>query len=149
MTEKKKLINPLIPLEVIPPYKETEDKVALMQGIDSIASLNKQMLAVKRERAQLEIQNRGLDEAIKLINGMAAMTDIILSEEVMEKVKKSIETTKDVKELAVAYGIFADKLTQLQGQNVLEDLGGGKKKMKVSVAFQNDSGERTGVQVEL
>lgn len=145
----KSLINPLMnPNTMITPAQEVEEKLTLMQDIDSITTLNKQLLAAKREKTQLEIQNRALDEANRTMDAMVQIMDVLLDESVMNKVKSNIETARDVKELAVAYGIMADKLKELQGDNVLEDMG-SKKRMKISVAFQNDSGEKAGVQVEV
>lgn len=145
----KSLINPLMnPNTMITPTQEVEEKLTLMQDIDSITTLNKQLLAAKREKTQLQIQNRALDEANRTMDAMVQIMDVLLDESVMNKVKSNIETARDVKELAVAYGIMADKLKELQGDNVLEDMG-SKKRMKISVAFQNDSGEKAGVQVEV
>lgn len=143
------VINPLMKSNtMITPEVEVENKIALMEEIDSVASLNKRVLAVKREKIQLDIQNKSLDEALKIIDGMSTLTDVILDDKVLKKVKNSIQSTRDVKELAVAYGIFADKLQQLQGDNVLEEMG-FKKRMKISVAFQNEVGDKAGVQVEV
>ncbi len=146
---KRSLDNPLLKsTTMITPDVEIDNKVALMEDIDSIASLNKQLLAVKRENTQLEIQNKSLDEAKRALDATIHIMDIFLDESVMNKVKKSIKSARDIKELATAYGILTDKVAILAGDNVLESLG-VKKRMKISVAFQNDSGDRTGVQVEV
>lgn len=146
------LLNPIMAqsgnVNIISHEEEVENKIALMEDIDSIASLNKQLLAVKRENTQLEIQNKSLDEAKRALDATIQIMDIFLDNTVMSKVKKNIKSARDIKELATAYGILTDKVAMLTGDNVLETLG-AKKRMKISVAFQNDSGDKTGVQVEV
>lgn len=75
---------------------------------------NKDALAEQKKRAALMLDGKKLEESIKIMGGMQAITDIITDAEVLERVKDNVKTAMDVKFLADAYGKLADKMQTLQ-----------------------------------
>lgn len=75
---------------------------------------NKDALAEQKKRAALMLDGKKLEESIKIMGGMQAITDIITDPEVLGRVKDNVKTAMDVKFLADAYGKLADKMQTLQ-----------------------------------
>lgn len=74
-------VNPLLQSPVITVNDETEQKVQIITEIESLAQINKQQLAVKRQQIELEVE--------KII-------DSVLSKETLKRVSKSINTPMDM-----------------------------------------------------
>ena len=60
-------VNPLLGSQVITVDDENEQKVELIEEAQSLSILNREVLEVKRRQVELEVDNKKLDAANKLI----------------------------------------------------------------------------------
>lgn len=120
-------VNPLLQSPVITVNDETEQKVQIITEIESLAQINKQQLAVKRQQIELEVE--------KII-------DSVLSEETLKRVSKSINTPMDMKFMAEAAERLTGTLKNLMNRNSMDEFG-TKKKQKINFIFKS-SGTITG-----
>ena len=88
---------------------------------------SKKALAEKKKQISLSLDNKKLDEAVKLIEGMQGISNIMTDAEVIAKIKKNTNTPMDMKFLSDAYGKFADKLATLQRIDTIDENGSGKR----------------------
>ena len=61
-------VNPLLGSQVMTVSDETEQKVELINEIESLTQLAKQELSIKRQKVELEVDNKKLDTALKTIS---------------------------------------------------------------------------------
>lgn len=141
-------VNPLLGSQVISVNDETEQKVEMINEIESIAELNKQQLAVKRQRIELEVDNAKLDVAKKTISTVDKIIQSVANEDVLSRVAKNIQTPQDMKYMAEAAEKLTGTLKNLMNPNVADEYG-GRKRTKIVAQFQTQSGERASIGVSI
>jgi hypothetical protein len=134
------LDNPLLANQsrelVISPGQELEQKIDMLNEIDSIATITKQQLSVRRQRVELEVENKKLDTAKKTIDNIEKIIDAVSSAEVLERVTKNINNALDMKLMAEAAERLTNTLKGLMNSNVLDEMG-TKKKQKINFMFKS------------
>jgi hypothetical protein len=140
--------NPLMVSPVITPESETEQKIELVNEIESLAQLNKEQLMVKRQRVELEVDNAKLDVAKKTISTIDKIIQSVANEEVLERVASNIQTPQDMKYMAEAAEKLTGTLRNLMNPNVVDEYG-GRKRTKIIAQFQTPSGEKASIGVDI
>lgn len=156
--------NPIIPVDVevldnplmaghqkelsISPAQENEQKIEIINDIESNVTLIKQQLQVKRQKVEIQVENKKLDTANKAIDSIEKIINAVSKEEVLERVTKNIKTPMDMKMMAEAAERLTNSLKGLMNSNVLDDMG-NKKKQKINFMFKTSGGEVQGaIQVD-
>ena len=129
MTEKKKTakkneaeqellpFNPLMGNMVVSTDEENEQKLELIEQTQSLAELNKEVLEVKQRQTELIVDNRKLDAATKLIEGINTVADRAFDEETLTKIfEKEDLTPMDLKFMAESMDKMANTLKSLMRQ---------------------------------
>lgn len=141
--------NPLLHAPVITVDEENEQKAEFIEEVQSLAILNKQVLEVKRRQVELEVDNKKLDAANKLIDGINAVADKALSPETIKKIIDQPKLTPmDMKFLAEAMDKMANTLKSLMNPSVQDEYG-NRKRTKIMAQFQTPSGEKATMAVEV
>ena len=78
--------NPLMGSPIISVDDENEQKIELIQEAESLAVLNKQVLEAKQRETELIVDNKKLDAAKKLIDGINAVADKAFDEDTIRRV---------------------------------------------------------------
>ncbi|HHX60592.1 MAG TPA: hypothetical protein GX707_07740 [Epulopiscium sp.] len=150
-TENSDLLafNPLMSSPTISVDDENNMKGELIEEAQSLAVLNKQVLEAKQRETELIVDNKKLDAAKKLIDGINAVADKALSEETLNKVLcKDDLTPMELKFMAEAMDKMANTLKSLMRSSVQDEYG-GRKKTKIVAQFQTQSGERASIGVSI
>lgn len=142
--------NPLVgDAPVITVDDENEQKVELIEQTESLAVLNKQVLEAKRRETELVVDNKKLDAAQKLIDGINVVADKALNEETIRKiVTKNDLTPMDLKFMAEAMDKMANTLKSLMNPSVQDEFG-GRKRTKIIAQFQTASGDKASIGVDM
>ena len=140
-------VNPLLQSPVITVNDETEQKIDMINEIESLATINKQRLAVRRERVELEVDNKKLDTAKKTIGAIEKIIDSVLNEDTLERVTKSIETPMDMKFMAEAAERLTNTLKNLMNRNSVDEFG-TKKKQKINFMFKSTGTVQGAIQID-
>ncbi len=90
--------------------KEIEDKT-------------RKLLAERKNQVMMTLDGKKLQEAMKIINGMEQISDVITDFEVIARVKESIKTPMDLKFLTDAYKTLSDKLQMLTRLDTVDSEG--------------------------
>lgn len=149
--DKKDLlpINPLLGSNVISLEDENEQKVELIEEVQSLAVLNKEVLEVKRRQVELEVDNKKLDAANKLIDGINIVADKALNEETIKKIIAQPNLTpQDLKYMAEAMEKMSNTLKGLMNPSVQDEYG-NRKRTKIIAQFQTQSGDRASIGVDI
>lgn len=147
------LDNPLVAEQskslIITPEEENEQKAELIEQTESLAVLNKQILEAKRRQVELIVDNKKLDAANKLIDGINIVADKALNEETIKKIiNKEDLTPMDLKFMAEAMDKMANTLKSLMNPSVQDEFG-NRKRTKILAQFQTPSGEKATMAVEV
>jgi len=152
LVDKKPLLpfNPLLQdTSIIDVDDENDMKVGLIEKSQSLAVLNKQVLEAKQRETELIVDNRKLDAAKKLIEGINAVADKALSEETIAKImKKDSLNPMDLKFMAESMEKMASTLKSLMKPSVADEFG-NRKRTKIVAQFQSPSGERASIGVSI
>ena len=141
--------NPLMPSSVVSVDDENNMKYELIEEAQSLAVLNKQVLEAKQRETELIVDNKKLDAAKKLIDGINLVADKALSEETLNKVlSKEDFTPMDLKFMAESMDKMANTLKSLMRPSVQDEFG-NRKKTKIVAQFQTQSGERASIGVSI
>jgi hypothetical protein len=140
--------NPLLQGQMITPGQETEQKVAMIAEIESLAEINKQQLSVRRERVALELDNKKLDVAKTIMDGIEIIADEIVKPETIKKImgKKDL-SPMDLKFLAESMDRMATVLKNMMNPNVADEFG-NKKKTKINFMFKSTGVVQGAIQVD-
>lgn len=146
--ENKKLFNenPLVAPKKISVSDETEQKVELIENIESLAVLNRQELAMKRQHCELVTDNKKLDAAKKIMDNFDSLLEVVLDPDVLQVVKGNIKKPLDIKLLSEAMEKLIKTHSMLMNPNVADELG-TKKRQKINFMFRSGSTQGV-VQVE-
>lgn len=136
--------NPLMGSPIISVGNENEQKVNMINEIETLADINKQQLMVKRQRAELIVDNKKLDTAIKTIDTVDKIINAVSSEEVLMRVTENIKTPMDLKMMAEAAERLTGTLKNLMNPNVADELG-NRKHHKINMMFKGQGA----VQIEI
>jgi hypothetical protein len=131
----------------ISPVQELEQKVDLVNNIESLAVLTKQKLALKREEVQLEVDNKKLDTAKKTIGAVEKIIDAVLTKDVLERVSLNIKTPMDMKFMAEAADKLASTLKNLMSGSAVDEMG-NKKKQKINFMFKSTGTVQGAIQID-
>jgi len=147
------LDNPLVTEQsktlIITPEEENEQKAELIEQTESLAVLNKQILEAKRRQVELIVDNKKIDAANKLIDGINIVADKALNEETIKKIiNKEDLTPMDLKFMAEAMDKMANTLKSLMNPSVQDEFG-RRKRTKILAQFQTPSGEKATMAVEV
>jgi hypothetical protein len=140
-------VNPLLQSPIITVEDETEQKVQMITEIESLAQINKQQLAVKRQQVELEVDNKKLDTAKKTIGAVEKIIDSVLSEETLKRVSKNINTPMDMKFMAEAAERLTGTLKNLMNRNSIDEFG-TKKKQKINFMFKSSGTVQGAIQID-
>lgn len=139
--------NPLLGIQSISVNDETEQKIEMINEIESLADINKQHLAVKKQQTELLVDNKKYDTALKTIDTIDKIINAVADEDVLERVKQNINTPQDLKYMAEATDKLTSTLKNLMNPNVADEFG-GKKKHKINFMFKSNGPVQAAVQVE-
>lgn len=139
--------NPLLGSNIVTVENELERKIEAVNEIESLAELNKQQLMVKRQRVELEVDNKKLDTAKKTISTVEKIIESVANEEVLERVAGNIQTPQDMKYMAEAAEKLTGTLRNLMNPNVADEFG-NKKRHKINFMFKGSGAVQAAVQVE-
>ena len=142
-------VNPLLGSQVITVDDENEQKVELMEEAQSLSILNREVLEVKRRQVELEVDNKKLDAANKLIDGINIVADKALNEETIKKIIQQPNLTpQDLKYMAEAMEKMSNTLKGLMNPSIQDEYG-NRKRTKIIAQFQTQSGERASIGVSI
>lgn len=141
--------NPLMGSQVISIDDENDQKIELIEEAESLAVLNKQVLEAKQRETELIVDNKKLDAAKKLIDGINAVADKALSQETLEKIiMKDDLTPMDLKFMAESMDKMANTLKSLMRPSVQDEYG-GRKKTKIMAQFRSPDGTTASIGVAM
>lgn len=141
--------NPLIDSPIVSVEDENEQKVELIEEVQSLATLNKQVLEAKQRETELIVDNRKLDAAKKLIEGINVVADKAFDEETIKQVlTKEDLNPQDFKFMADAMSKMSDTLKSLMNPSV-QDAYGNRKRTKIVAEFRTQNGERMTMGVDM
>ena len=141
--------NPLMGSPIISVDDENEQKIELIQEAESLAVLNKQVLEAKQRETELIVDNKKLDAAKKLIDGINAVADKAFDEDTIRRVmSKEDLNPQDFKFMADAMSKMSDTLKSLMNPSV-QDAYGNRKRTKIVAEFRTQNGERMTMGVDM
>lgn len=137
--------NPLMASPVITVEDENEQKFEMIEEIQSLAVLNKEVLEAKRRQVELEVDNKKLDAANKLIDGINIVADKALNADTITKVlSKEDITPQDFKYMAEAIDKMSNTLKSLMNPSVRDEFG-NRNRIKIAAEFQTHGGGKTSI----
>ncbi len=139
--------NPLVAPRKISVSDETEQKVELIESIESLAVLNRQELSMKRQNYELITDNKKLDAAKKIMDNFDLLLGVVLDPDVLEVVKGNIKRPLDIKLLAEAMEKLIKTHSMLMNPNVADEIG-TKKRHKINFMFRSSGPAQAAVQIE-
>lgn len=141
--------NPLVSSPMITVNDENHMKGELIEEAQSLAELNKQVLAAKQRETELIVDNRKLDAAKKLIEGINLVADKALSKETIEKILDQ-ENLKpmDLKFMAESMEKMANTLKGLMNPSVADEFG-NRKRTKIMAQFRSPDGSTASIGVDM
>lgn len=141
--------NPLMGSQVISVDDENEQKLDLIHEVESLATLNKQVLEAKQRETELIVDNRKLDAAQKLIEGINSVADKAFNEETIKKVlSKEDLNPMDFKFMAESMDKMANTLKSLMRPSIQDEYG-GRKKTKIMAQFRSPDGSTASIGVAM
>lgn len=141
--------NPLISSPAISVDDENEQRVELVEEVQSLAELNKQVLEAKQRETELMVDNRKLDAAQKLIEGINTVADKAFDEEtIMQVLSKEDLNPQDFKFMADAMDKMSRTLKDLMNPSI-QDAYGNRKRTKIMAQFRTPSGEQVSLGVDM
>ena len=161
-TEKKDLVedkknddtllpyNPLMgtqPVQSVSVEDEGNMKGELIQQAESLVELNKQVLAAKQRETELIVDNRKLDVAKKLIEGINLVTDKTLNTETLIKVLDNCERPQDFKYMTESVEKMANVLKGMLNPSVADEFG-NRKRAKIVAQFRSPDGSTASIGVD-
>ena len=140
-------VNPLMQSLIISPAEETEQRVQLISEIESLAEINKQALAARRQTIEIEVESQKLETALKTIDSIDKIINAVSSAEVLAKVTKNIKTPMDMKMMAEAAERLTNTLKNLMNSNTIDGMG-TKKKQKINFMFKSTGMVQGAIQID-
>lgn len=142
-------VNPLMQSQVITPDDENYQKAELIEEVQSLAVLNKQVLEAKQRETELIVDNKKLDASKKIIDGINAIADKALDKDTIERILGQEDLKpQDLKFMAEAMDKMANTLKSLMKPTVQDEYG-NRKRTKIVAQFQTQSGERASIGVSI
>lgn len=140
--------NPLIENPTISVEEEVERKVEMIEDIETLAAINKQHLAAKRQQAELIVDNKKLDTAIKTVDTVDKIIESVAQADVLERVTENINTPQDMKYMTEAAERLTKTLKNLMNPNVADEFG-NRKHHKINFMFKSDGPVQVAAQVHV
>jgi hypothetical protein len=148
--DKQELLpyNPLLSNPVILSEDENEQKVQLINETESLIELNEQKLTAEKRKAKLEIEVHKIKSAKSLSKVINNLIDLGLTEEVLLRIIRSLNTAYDFK----MYTEGIKNLTETRNKNeeaIIQDEFGRRKRTKIIAEFRTATGEEARIAAEL
>ena len=141
--------NPLLQSPVITVDDENEQKMELIEQTESLAELNKNVLEAKRRQVELIVDNKKLDAAQKLIDGINVVADKALSPDTIARIiEKDDLTPQDLKYMSESMEKMANTLKSLMNPSVQDEFG-NRKRTKIMAHFRTPSGDSASIGVDI
>lgn len=141
--------NPLTASPVISIDDENNMKGDLIEEVQSLAVLNKQVLQAKQRETELIVDNRKLDAAKKLIEGINVVADKALDPvNIARMLDQEDLKPQDLKFMAESMEKMSNTLKSLMNPSIADEFG-NRKRTKIVAQFQGPSGEKTSIGVEM
>jgi hypothetical protein len=132
----------------ISPGQEAEQKVEIIEEVQSLAVLNEQKLKAEQQKARLEIEVEKLRSSRNLSKAINSLIDLGLSEEILSGITRNLKTALDLKLYSEAIKNFTEARNK-NADSIMQDEFGGRKKTKIMAAFQTPTGEKMMIAAEL
>ncbi len=140
-------VNPLMQSQMITPAQETEQKNLLIGEIESLAEINKQALAARRQTVEVQVESKKLETALKTMDSIDKIINSVTDEKVLKRVTDNINTPMDMKMMAEAAERLTNTLKNLMNPNVLDGMG-TKKKQKINFMFKSTGTVQGAIQID-
>ena len=130
------MANELVPKSAldISPEEEREMRVELITETESLIELTKTKIAAKKAQVMVELDNRKLDTALKIMDGMEEITEIMTDKDVLERVRNNVKSGMDMKMLADAFKSMSNELKTLSRPDILDGQG-TKQELNLGIKF--------------
>jgi tRNA nucleotidyltransferase/poly(A) polymerase len=132
----------------ISPGQEAEQKVEIIEEVQSLAVLNEQKLKAEQQKARLEIEVEKLRSSRNLSKAINSLIDLGLSEEILSGITRNLKTALDLKLYSEAIKNFTEARNK-NADSIMQDEFGGRKKTKIMAAFKAPTGEQMMIAAEL
>lgn len=109
-----------------------------------IEQKTRSLLAERKKQVMLTLDGKKLQEALKIIDGMQAYSEILFDPDVMDRVKGNIKTSMDLKFLSDAYKTMSDKLQMLMRLDTI-DSDGTAGEINLAIHYKTASGNEVSV----
>jgi hypothetical protein len=141
------LDNPLLAGQsrdlVISPGQELDQKIDMLNEIDSIATITKQQLSIRRQRVELEVENKKLDAGNSAMNAVGKLIDRVL--EKSDSIK--LESALDLKLYSESIERLANSVKMFMNSNVADEMG-NKKRTKINFMFKSSGPVQGAISVD-
>lgn len=118
----------------VSPAEETALRGEIIENTESLLELSKQQLAAKKAQITLQLDNRKLDAAMKIMQGMENLADCFTDPDIIDRVRSNVKSGMDMKMLADAFKSLSGELKTLSRPDMLDGQG-TKKELKLGVQF--------------
>lgn len=105
------------------------------------------VLAERRQQVNFLLDGYKLNQAIKNVSMIESSMNILSDPEVLEKVRSSVKTAYDYKQLADAQKTFIQNISSLNALDTL-DASGTSARLNLAVSLKNSDGTSTQVVVQ-
>lgn len=139
--------NPLLNAPVIAPKTELDQKIEIINEIESLSELSKQQLSIRRQKVEIEVEHKKLDTAIKTIDNVEKIIDAVSQTEVLDRVTKNIKKPLDMKLMTEAAEKLSNTLKNLMNPHMVDAIG-TKKKQKINFMFRSSGTVQGVIQVD-
>lgn len=137
--------NPLMGSQTITVDEENNTKVELIEEAQSIATLNKQVLAAKQRETELIVDNKKLDAAKKLIEGINMVADKALNADTITKILDREDLSpQDFKYMTESMEKMANVLKGMLNPSVADEFG-NRKRTKIVAQFRGPDGSTASI----
>lgn len=137
--------NPLVGSQSISVEDENNEKGELIEQAESLVELNKQVLAAKQRETELMVDNRKLDAAKKLIEGINSVADKALDEEVIARLLQQEDLRpQDFKYMAESMEKMTNTLKSLMNPSIADEFG-NRKRTKIVAQFRSPDGSTASI----
>jgi len=148
--DKQELLpyNPLLSNQVISPEDESEQKVQLIEEIESLTALNKQALQAKKRQMEVLVDDKKLDAAKQTVHNLENILDILSDGTVLKNVKSNTKKPYDYKVLSEALMKQTEALKAYMDPTIQDEFG-RRKRTKIIAEFRTANGEEARIAAEL
>jgi hypothetical protein len=114
--------------------EEQELRVDLINETETLLELTKTKIAAKKAQVMVELDDRKLDAALRLMTGMEEIASIMTDPEVLGRVRDNVKSGMDMKMLADAFKNISGELKTLSRPDILDGQG-TKKELNLGIQW--------------